>query len=133
MRFFFAGSRKRLIATFFADRKLRRICDPLRDGVIVAADAKVSGVLIDTFRKTAGNGLLDLLSLSQIGSFAKLCKKKGLEAWVAGSVTEEQLRDLSSTGVDVVCVRGAACRGAERQGPVDRRIVVRLASAVWRP
>ncbi|MCZ6701764.1 MAG: hypothetical protein O6940_01855 [Ignavibacteria bacterium] len=53
------------------------------------------------------------------------------EAWLAGSVTKWQLPALWKIGVDVICVRGAACEkleGEGRFGKVKREIVKNLIS-----
>lgn len=51
IRFFFPEQRKDLIATLFADRNLRRICDPVHWGPEIASKTRVAGVFIDTFVK----------------------------------------------------------------------------------
>jgi (5-formylfuran-3-yl)methyl phosphate synthase len=127
MRFFFWKPRKQLIATFFADKNLRKVCDPVRCGADVASKAKVAGVLIDTFEKRPGHALLDLTDLAEITDFVRSCHAAGVEAWIAGSIKRPQLSDLWATDVDVVCVRGAACEGGEgRLGGVSRRRVEEL-------
>lgn len=54
-------------------------------------------------------------------------------AWLAGSLTEKELRLLWLTGVDVICVRGAACsplKGNERFGEVQSDIVAGLVATL---
>jgi (5-formylfuran-3-yl)methyl phosphate synthase len=131
MRFFFPSRRKQLIATFFADKNLRRVCDPVRYGAHVALKAKVMGVLIDTFVKRRSHGLLDLMSLAEVAEFVRSCHAVGVEAWIAGSIKRGQMHELWSTGVDVICVRGAACEGGEgRLGAVSRRLVGELVATI---
>jgi len=131
VQFFFRNPRKQLIATFFADRNLRRVCDPVRCGADVASKAKVAGVLIDTFEKRGGHALLDLMDLAEITQFVQSCHAARVEAWIAGSIKRGQLPTLWSTGVDVICVRGAACEGgAGRLGAVSRRKVVGLVATI---
>lgn len=122
MRFFFRSPRKQLIATLFADKNLRKVCDPVRYGADVASKAKVTGVLIDTLVKRRGHALLDLIDLGEIAEFVRSCHATGVEAWIAGSIKRGQMGALWSTGVDVICVRGAACEGGEgRLGAVRLR------------
>jgi len=122
---------KVLVATFFADDEMRRVFDPVSSGAEVCVTAKAKGVLIDTFFKERGIGLLDCLSKQEVAKFVADCHAAGKEAWVAGSVTEQQLPVLWRTGVDVICVRGAACgQGRGRMGRVSDGIVRRLVSTI---
>lgn len=122
---------KTLIATLFVDEELTRFVDPVKEGHLVAYEAGAEGTLIDTFDKDKGKGLLDYISIKKIRSFAKLCHKYKKEAWIAGSITKEQLPGLWKTGVDVVCVRGAACETGEgRMGKVKAGIVKELIKTI---
>ena len=124
VRFFFKKRRKKMITTFFADKKLRKILDPVTKGPNVSVAARADGVLIDTFDKTSSKGLLDLMSLKDIKTFVKHCHKSKQEAWIAGSISKEQMSALWKTGVDVICVRGSACEaGGGRQGKVSANSV----------
>lgn len=120
---------KILIPTFFADTNLRKITDPIKQGADIAVKSKAQGVLIDTFNKKVRKGLLDYLTLREIKQFVDSCHVKGIEAWVAGSVSKEQLPSLWNTGVNVVCVRKAAC-GEGRLGNVKKELVEELASTL---
>ncbi len=120
VRFFFKNNTKKLISTLFADEDLRRILDPVTKGWLVSVVAKADGVLIDTFDKDCGKGLLDWMSLKEVKTFVKNCHKNKQEAWIAGSISKDQMSLLRKTGVDVICVRGAACEtGTGRQGKVN--------------
>jgi hypothetical protein len=131
MRFFFRSPRKQLIATFFADKNLRKACDPIQYGADVASKAKVTGVLIDTLVKRRGHALLDLMDFEEITEFVRSCHAAQVQAWIAGSIKRGQMRALWSTGVDVICVRGAACEGGEgRLGRVSLRLVRELAATI---
>ena len=119
VRFFFKNRRKKMITTLFADKRLRKILDPVTRGPSVSSAAKADGVLIDTFDKTSGKGLLDLMSIKVIRVFVRNCRKHKQEAWIAGSITKKQMPALWKTGVDVICVRGSACEsGGGRKGNV---------------
>lgn len=120
-------NQKNLIATFFADDDMRKFVDPVGEAPLIADEAGADGVLIDTFDKDKGRGILDYLSTADIVSFVDLCHKTGVEAWIAGSITKEQLPALWQAGVDVICVRGAACeKGKKRMGNVKAGIVAEL-------
>lgn len=123
--------RKMFIPTFFADPDLRAILDPAHESREICKAAGAHGVLIDTFDKSAGKCLLDYLTLDEIRAFARACREKGQEAWIAASITYEQIRDLWKTGVNVICVRRAACESGEgRMGRVTAKIVRRLCDTI---
>ena len=127
VRFFFKTKPKSMITTFFADEKLREILDPVATGAEVSADAKADGVLIDTFDKDCGKCLLDWMRITEIEKFVKSCHAINQEAWIAGSITLAQMKMLWTTGVNVICVRGAACEsGSGRQGRVKAKLVREL-------
>jgi hypothetical protein len=109
--------RTQTILVFFADPSLaKEFVDPIQAGADIAAASRADGVLIDTFDKSLGKGLLDYLSLEQISRFVRRCHGLKLEAWVAGSITEAQMRPLWKIGADVICVRQAACIAIGNQG-----------------
>jgi len=108
---------KILIAAFFAEEELRRILDPVTQSQEVALTAKANGILIDTFFKERGKRLLDHLTIQEIERFVERCHQSNLEAWVAGSITKEQMPGLWRTGVDVICIRQAA---TEKKGKIGR-------------
>lgn len=127
VRFFFKTKPKLMITTFFADEKLREILDPVTKGAQVSDDAKADGVLIDTFDKDCGKCLLDWLTIAEIESFVRSCHAVNQEAWMAGSISLNHMQVLWNTGVDVICVRGAACEpGSGRQGKVNSVLVSQL-------
>jgi len=125
--------RKGVFPAVFPDEEMARFFDPLRDGPRLARCMKADGILIDTFRKDIGKGLTDYYNNKELSKFVAACHRLGVEAWLAGSVTLEELPDLWATGVDVICVRGAACakgEGAERFGVVKALIVAELVSTI---
>ena len=124
IRFFFKHNPKKIITTLFADEDLRKVLDPVTKGWTVSVATKADGVLIDTFDKDCGKGLLDWMSLKEVKTFVKNCHKNKQEAWIAGSISKGQMSSLWKTGVDVICVRGAACEtGTGRQGKVSAKKV----------
>lgn len=124
---------KKLYPAVFVDHDMQRFFDPLRDGPILAQKSGADGILADTFSKLIGKGLLDYWSLKDVASFVKAMHEFKKEAWIAGSVTREELPDLWATGVDVICVRGAACAPAQgngRFGEVKAEIVRELVRTI---
>ncbi len=126
--------RTQIILVFFADPELaRRYVDPVADGFKVSAESGADGVLVDTFDKSRGRGLLEYLTLRQVATLVERCHKLNLEAWVAGSITRLQMTPLWKAGVDVICVRQAACEqthGQPRFGRVSKERVSRLAKTL---
>lgn len=123
--------KKLVIPTFFADTNLAKILDPIEEAPAVAAKVKADGVLIDTFEKTKGKRLVDYYDFDEIARFVKTSHKRHLQAWIAGSITKEELPSFWKTGVDVICVRGAACgKTDDRMGKVKEAIVGELVGTI---
>lgn len=123
--------RKKVIPTFFADPKLAKILDPIEEAPALASNARANGVLIDTFDKLKGKRLIDYYDYRDIKVFVRACHKRHLEAWIAGSIKKEELPSFWETGVDVICVRGAACgRTDERMGKVKSELVKNLVRTI---
>jgi uncharacterized protein (UPF0264 family) len=117
----------------FPEDEFSILLDPLTDGPSLAQGSDSDGLLIDTYGKDIGMGLLDYYSVGQITEFVGRLHDLGKEAWVAGSIIRDDLRELWTTGVDVICVRAAACEprpGSERFGAVRAAIVADLVSTL---
>lgn len=123
---------KKVIPAVFIDMDMRRFFDPFKEGPKLSVETKADGFLIDTYNKLIGKGLLDYCSIKEITHFAKACHKAKKEAWIAGSITLEELPDLWSTGVNVICIRAAACeqKGKGRFGKLKARIVTELVATI---
>lgn len=116
----------------FPDEEFMISFDPLTDGPKLVEAIDCDGLLIDTFHKGIGKGLLDYYELDQLEQFVSALHALGKEAWLAGSITAEELPTLWATGADVICVRGAACEPADgllRFGAVQSDIVRDLVAA----
>lgn len=59
-------------------------------------------------------GPIEAVEAAKGGANTADLQKLKKEACLAGSITKEQLPSLWKTGVDVICVRGAACEKIER-------------------
>ena len=121
--------RKKLFPAVFVDRDLRRYFDPFADGPALASRIDADGLLIDTFNKAVGRGLLDYCSTKDLRAWVRRLHSVGREAWIAGSIQGTELPELWATGVDVICVRGAACKPGKttgRFGEVDEATVADL-------
>jgi uncharacterized protein (UPF0264 family) len=126
--------KKQCIPALFADERLAKwYIDPIKDGPDLARHMKADGLLVDTFDKGLGMGLLDYYTPADIKRFVDKCHKRGLEAWVAGSIGKDELPKLWGVGVDVVCVRVAACKpgtGPGRVGEVSSALVKELVDTI---
>jgi uncharacterized protein (UPF0264 family) len=124
---------KKLYPVVFVDDDLRATLDPVRSGPVLASAIGADGLLIDTYDKNAGRGLLDFVAVDELGSLVRTMHRRGKEAWLAGSITRDDLPVLWATGVDVICVRNAACvptRSPTRFGRVRASIVKRLVETI---
>jgi len=119
---------KLLIPAIFIDDDMVRFLNPFSEGVKLAVKIKSDAVLIDTYNKSIGKGLLDYCDFKDIKKFVQDCHKNNIQSWIAGSISKEELPDLWNTGVDVICVRGAACEKNDkgRFGTVRTNIVKEL-------
>ena len=126
--------RKQCIPALFADERLAKwYIDPIKQGPNLAKHMKADGLLVDTFDKTMGKVLMDYYTVGDIKRFVKKCHDRDIEAWLAGSITKEQLPDLWKTGVDVICIREAACKKGTspgRFGEVDTKLVKELVDTI---
>ena len=124
--------KKKVIPAVFADKDLVKIFDPIIDGPKLGSRIKADGILIDTFnKKMKSNKLVQLLSVEDISKFVKKCHSYGIEAWIAGSISLEEMPELWSTGVDVICVRGAACeKGSGRMAKINKEKVRALVKTI---
>lgn len=72
-----------------------------------------------TTGKSSASGLQDDITGGMIRNKQK--------AWIVGSISNDQMPSLWKTGVDVICVRGAACEtGTGRQGKVSAKKIADL-------
>jgi uncharacterized protein (UPF0264 family) len=120
---------KKVYPAVFPDEEYAVSFDPLTDGPSLVEETESDGLLIDTFDKSIGKGLLDYYTIEQLAKFVGDLHSRSKEAWIAGSISKSQLSNLWQTGVDVICVRGAACEqleGEGRFGPVSAQIVREL-------
>jgi hypothetical protein len=123
---------KKVYPAVFVDDDMQRFFKPFKEGVNLIREIRADGLLIDTFNKSIGKGLLDYCTVKDIKSFVTECHKYKKEAWIAGSIRKDELSELWATGVDVICVRGAACeqKGNGRFGEVKAKIVAELVATM---
>ena len=113
----------------FPEEEFAACLDPLTEGPELVEAIGCDGLLIDTFDKNIGKGLLDYYTLDALSKFVGHLHGIGKEAWLAGGITKNELAPLWQTSADVICVRGAACTpvdGDARFGEVKPVIVAEL-------
>lgn len=100
------------------------------DLVAAAALAGCRVLLVDTCDKSAP-GILAPATVAMLTGWIAAARSTGMAVAVAGRLATGDIARVASLGVDVVAVRGAACRGG-RLGRVDRALVA-AAVAELRP
>lgn len=127
--------RRKLYPAVFIDDDMQRFFDALKDSPRLVKETATDGVLIDTFNKGIGKGLLDYCGVKELKRWAARLHRLGKEAWLAGSIQKDELSVLWAAGADVICVRAAACKpgkGSGRFGEVDARTVSELIATIPR-
>jgi len=105
--------KKQCVPALFADERLAKwYIDPIKHGPDLAKHMKANGLLVDTFDKGLGMGLMDYYTLADIKRFVAKCHKRNLEAWLAGSISKEELPDLWLTGASIHVMKQFRYRGA---------------------
>ena len=118
------------VAVVYADRERAR--SPLPAEILEAAgDLGCAAVLVDTFDKQAGT-LLDHWPPARLWEHARRVRQRGMRVVLAGSLDEAAIRLLATPAIDLLAVRGAACRGA-RDGQLDPLLVAGLVGLVCQP
>jgi len=120
---------KKVYPAVFPDEEWAISFDPLVDGPHLVEAIDSDGLLIDTYEKGIGKSLLDYYKASELTRFVKSMHGAGKEAWLAGSIRKDQILEIWSTGVDVICVRQAACvfnSQEQRKGEVSAKQVSEL-------
>ncbi len=120
---------KKIYPAVFPEERFTISFDPFVDGPALVEKIDSDGLLIDTFDKGIGKGLMDYYSIDQLAQFVLDIHALGKEAWLAGSLSKEDLQLLWAIGVDVSCVRGAACEtveGVGRFGAVSAQLIASL-------
>jgi uncharacterized protein (UPF0264 family) len=127
VRFAAEFPRMHLVPVAYADAQRAATVTP-RGLLELVTGSGAAGVLVDTQVKD-GQGLLSWMELAELSEWVAEVQGRGLLAAVAGSLDASGVRLVSSTGADVVGVRGAACGGG-RNGRVSERRVALLRQAL---
>jgi uncharacterized protein (UPF0264 family) len=115
-----------LVAVAYADAMAAQCLEP----EMILVDAKRAGMgrcLVDTFSKD-GRSSLQLLGVERLAQFDRLAKNLGMWWALAGSLTRDDVRSLTESGIlpDCFAVRGDVCE-QDRTGTICR-----LRMRAWR-
>jgi len=92
----------------------------------IARDAGCDVAMLDTAIKD-GKTLFDFQSKEILKEFVDEAHDYGLKCALAGSIKKEHIPILKEIGTDIVGVRGAVCKGGDRNnGRIDRELVREL-------
>lgn len=103
-----------LVSVFFPeigiDYNAERPMDIAAKAIELTAEGGWQGVLIDTFEKNAKpkKAYRDYFSLADTHALAEMAHRHNLELWIAGSITQPEVKDLVACQVDLICFGGAA-------------------------
>lgn len=107
-----------LVSVFFPeigiDYNAERPMDIAAKAIELTAEGGWQGLLIDTFEKNARpkKAYRDYYSLADTHALAVMAHKHNLELWIAGSITQPEVKDLVACEVDLICFGGAARHGS---------------------
>jgi (5-formylfuran-3-yl)methyl phosphate synthase len=119
-----ASGRPNWVAVAYLDWEAAHAPEPLSIIGEAAAIGDCTGVLFDTWDKSRRSEFDPAW-----GRWIRRAKEAGRFVAVAGSLDEAAIRRLRPLSPDIFAVRGAACRGGDRNGAVDRERVARLVEA----
>jgi uncharacterized protein (UPF0264 family) len=77
-------------------------------GIELTAKAGWQGILIDTYEKYTGKRYRDFYSVEETARLTRLAHERGLEYWIAGSISADEVPALLRCRVDLICFGGAA-------------------------
>lgn len=107
---------KKVIPVFYVDAEMQRFFDPFEEGPELIDQIRADGMMLDTYIKSIGKGLLDYTTVEDISGLVWLLHRIGKEAWISGLISAADLPDLWATGVDVIGVRSAVSEPSPRGG-----------------
>lgn len=110
-------SQGRLIPVFYADREFAR--SPTWEAIVkLALEVGGDRILIDTFNKD-GRSLVNHLNYDILVEMVHFATHQGISVAAAGSLRKPEISALMGVGADVIGVRGAACKAANRVDSID--------------
>ena len=118
----------RWVAVAYADDAAARSV-PLDEVFPAAATSGCAGLLIDTFAKQ-GQTLADFISVAKLAETVQRCHAAGMFLAIAGSLTIDSVQTFSDVNADIIAIRSAACRNANRCHAIDASRVAEFRAAL---
>ena len=78
------------------------------EGIRLTATSGWQGLLLDTYEKHTGRRYKDFYTVEDTARLARIAHDRGIEMWVAGSISLDEVPALVKAKVDVLCFGGAA-------------------------
>lgn len=101
-----------LVSVFFPeigiDSHGERPIEIASKAIELTGQAGWQGVLIDTFEKHTGRRYPDFYTFEETARLAEATHAKGLEFWIAGSISLKEVDPLVRCKADLICFGGAA-------------------------
>ena len=113
-----------LILVHYADHQVAA-APPFSQVLEMALALKCRYLLIDTYRKSAGN-LFHWYEPNELDQLIQQARKVGMAVSLAGSLRVEELQRAAGLQPDVLAVRGAACEVGDRKNSLSERRMVDL-------
>lgn len=114
----------RVVAVAYADWKRSAAPHP-EEVCAFAIEKRMGAFLLDTWNKD-GSTLLHWLPLTEIVRLRDHCRAAGIPMALAGSLGAAEIGTLLPLQPDWFAVRGAVCRGRQRDAMIDERQVRQL-------
>ena len=128
------AARYPLVSVFFPeigiDAHGERPVDIAEKAIALTAEGGWQGVLLDTFEKHTGRRYRDFYDLAATARLAKMAHERGIELWIAGSISLPEVAPLVRCKVDLICFGGAA---RHRSGVRTRVVQGRADQTIKRP
>lgn len=113
-----------LVSVFFPeigiDNQGERPREIAEKAIGLTAKAGWQGVLIDTFEKYTGKRYHNFYSLDDTAELARNAHARGLEYWIAGSISADEVTALLRCKVDLICFGGAARHRSGQRVAVEK-------------
>lgn len=119
-----ATADKQLAAVIYADWQVANAPSP-QEVLECALAIGCRYLLIDTFKKNQTVSSIDLLSVGELARLLHVAFQGGLTSVLAGNLEAANFAQISNLPVQIVAVRGAACRG-HRTAQIDGELVREL-------
>lgn len=116
-------SKVSMIAVLFADAL------PSFNIIEVLKTTGFKGIMLDTMNKHQGS-LRQVMDFKQIAAFVTQAKKQQLLCGLAGSLRENDIKDLLKLNPDYLGFRGALCQQHNRVAQLDNQAIIKIQKAM---